>query len=243
MSGAGHIFGPKGRIGIVLPANNSVLEPELWSRVPDGVACYTTRLLVRGDLTPEAVRTMERQVDRAVEELSATIVDAVVYADMVTTFIMEDGWNETKTREIAERAGVPCLSAWTALRDALGALGVRRFALGTPYPARIHDAAARYFRGIGFSLSDDATLDILATTDVPRVTPERLRSMVLGLDRDGADAVVLLATDLPTFASIDALEQATGLPVLTCNQSILWAALRAVGNEARLPGLGRLLTI
>src|SRR5690606_30578319 len=140
---------------------NCVLEPELWSRLPDGVALYATRLLVRGDLTEDAVRAMELQVDHAVEALSATIVDAIVYADMVTTFVMEDGWNEAKTRDIAARAGVPGLSAWAALRDALGALGIRRFALGTPYPAAIHAAACRYFRKIGFTLSGEATLDIL----------------------------------------------------------------------------------
>lgn len=238
-----HLFGPQGRIGIILPANNCVLEPELWSRAPDGIAFYTTRLLVKGDLTPDAVRAMEQQVSRAVDELTATIVDAIVYADMVTTFIMEDGWNATRTKEIAGHAGVPCLSAWTALRDALDALDVRRFALGTPYPARIHEAAANYFRGIGYTITGDATLDILAVTEVPRVRPERLASMVMGLDRNDAEAIVLLATDLPTFASIEALEQATGLPVLTCNQSILWAALRAVGCSRPVARLGRLLAI
>ena len=63
------MFGAKGRIGLLVPANNGVLEPELWSRLPPEVALYATRLLARGDLTPKAVRSMEQQVDRGVEEL------------------------------------------------------------------------------------------------------------------------------------------------------------------------------
>jgi maleate isomerase len=89
-------------------------------------------------------------------------------------------------------------------------------------------------------LSGDATLDILAMSEVHEVTPGRLGGLVEGLDRSGAEAVVLLATDLPTFASIESLEEITGLPVLTSNQTLLWSALEAVGGATPIAGLGRL---
>jgi maleate cis-trans isomerase len=235
-------FGAAGRIGVLVPANNGVLEPEFWSRAPEGVAVYATRMLARGDLTPEAVRTMEREVDRAVDELCATGVDVLLIADMVTTFIMEAGWNETRTRAVAARTGVPCVSAWTALAAALAALGVRRLALGTPYPRGIHALTRPFFERAGFRVTGDATLDILAMAEVPRVSPERVRALVAALDRQDADAVVLLATDLPTFEVIEALEASTGLAVLTSNQTLLWQALRACGNRAAIPALGRLFT-
>lgn len=235
------MHGHRGRIGLIVPANNAVLEPELWSRVPPGIALYATRILARGDLTPELVHRMEATVDRAVEELAATGVDVVAYADMVTTFIMPDGWNEAKTRAIAARAGVPSISAWTALAAALEALGIRRFALGTPYPRPIHALARPFFERHGFAVTGDGTLDILATSEVPRVSAERVRALVGGLDRGSAEAIVLLATDLPTFPLIEALEAETRLPVLTSNQTLLWRALRLCGVEDRLSGLGRLL--
>ena len=228
------MFGEAGRIGLIVPANNGVLEPELWSVLPDGVALYATRILARGELTPAAVHAMEENVDRAVDELAATGVDVIVYADMVTTFIMEPGWNESRTREIAARAGCACISAWTALRDALAHLGVRRFALGTPYPAAIHALAPPFFAAQGFTLCDDATLDISQMADVPRVEPHRLRRFVSGLDYRDADAVLLLATDLPTFDSIGPLAEMTDRPVLSSNQAILWSALSTVGIDSGL---------
>ncbi|MGE0744253.1 MAG: hypothetical protein AB7K86_03350 [Rhodospirillales bacterium] len=237
------MFGSRGRIGVVVPANNAVLEPELWSRLPADVALYATRILARGNLTREAVLAMESTVDRAVDELAATVVDCIIYADMVTTFIMEPGWNESKTAAIAARTGARCVSAWTALRDALAALGVTRFALGTPYPAAIHALCRPYFESRGFTVTADATLDILAMTDVPKVTPDRVAALVDGLDRGGAQAVVLLATDLPTFAAIGALEARFGVPVLSSNQTILWRALRAVGYDGGIDGLGRLFAM
>ena len=142
------MLGARAKIGLVVPANNSVIEPEFWSALPPGVAAYATRVLARGNLTADAVRRMETQVDRAVEELAATGVDVIAYADMVTTFIMEKGWNEAKMEQIAAQTGVRCVSAWTALRDALAVLRVRRFALGTPYPAAIHASAPSRTNGI-----------------------------------------------------------------------------------------------
>lgn len=234
-------FGPAGRIGAVVPANNSVLEPEFWSALPRGVALYATRILARGDLTPDAVRAMEAHFDRAVEELAATGVDVILLADMVTSFIMEPGWNDRRTRAVSAATGAACASAWTAMRDALAVLGARRIALGTPYPAAVHALAPAFFAAEGVALASHATLDILAMREVPEVRTERLTAFVRGMAREGADAVVLLATDLPSFAALPALEAACGVPVLTSNQVLLWRALRLAGNATRLPGLGRLL--
>ncbi len=234
------MFGSKGRIGVIVPANNSVIEPELWSKLPPDVALFATRVFTKGDLTPDSVKAMEGEVGRAAAELDATGVDVIVYADMVTSFIMEEGWNERRTREIAENAGVACVSAWTAMRDALVSLGVGRLALGTPYPRGLHALARPFFERNGYSLSGDATLDILAMHDVEKVTPGQLRGFVEGLERTGAAAVVLLATDLPTFDSIEILEEITGVPVLTSNQTLLWSALEATGGTTSIAGLGRL---
>ncbi len=233
------MFGEHGRIGVIVPANNAVLEPELGARLPPGVALYATRILARGDLTAAAVIAMEGEVGRAVDELAATGVDVIVYADMVTTFIMEDGWNETRTAEIAAEAGIPCISAWTALRDALAALGIRRFALGTPYPGAIHALARPFLEARGFTVTGDATLDITAMADVPKVAPERVAGLVDALDRTDAEAVVLLATDLPTLASIEALEAATGIAVVSSNSCLLWSALMTLGQTPPA-ALGRL---
>ena len=232
-------FGPAGRIGLVVPANNSVIEPEFWSVLPPGVALFATRILARGDLTPDAVRRMEGEMDRAVAELAATGVDVILLADMVTSFIMEPGWNRHRTTAVAAATGTPCASAWSAMADALAALGVRRIALGTPYPAAIHALAPDFFAAEGLELAGHATLDILAMRDVPEVRPDRLAAFVQTLPR--AEAVVLLATDLPSFASIAALEAALGVPVITSNTALLWRALRLAGNAARIPSLGRLL--
>jgi maleate isomerase len=233
------VYGRCGRIGLIVPANNSVIEPEFWSVLPPGVAAYAARVMAKGDLTVEAVKRMESDVNSAVAAIAATGVDVIAYCDMVTTFIMEAGWNEDAVERIRENTGTPALSAWTALRDALAFLGVRRFALGTPYPRAIHALAPRFFAHRGFEVQSDATLDIVAMREVPTVDHDRLSVFLQTLDTRACDAIVLLATDLPTFGCLAELEAKTGLPILSSNQTLLWSALRVLKQRPVRP-LGRL---
>ena len=203
--------------------------------MPPGVALYSTRILARGDLTPDAVRKMEENVDRAVDELAATGVDVIAYCDMVTTFIMEQGWNEAKVADIEERSQTPAVSAWTALRDAMKVLDIKRFALGTPYPAAIHALAPPFFKAHGFEVVSDSTLDILKMRDVPNVAPQQILDFVAQIDLKNAEAIVLLATDLPCFGVIAELEKSFALPVLTSNQTILWSAMRVASKSHGTP--------
>jgi maleate isomerase len=233
-------YGPKGRLGAIIPANNSVIEPEWWSVLPAGVVLYATRILAQGDLTPDAVHAMEVNVDRAVGELAATGVDVIAYCDMVTTFIMEPGWNEAKVAAISAAASTPAISAWTALRDALGHLGITCFALGTPYPKAIHALAMPFFNARGYTVVGDATLDVVKMRDVPKISGDTLTGFVESIESSGAEAIVLLATDLPSFAVLADLEKKLRVPILTSNQTLLWSALRAARVDAPINSLGRL---
>jgi maleate cis-trans isomerase len=236
------VYGKRGRIGLIVPANNSVIEPELWSVLPPGVSLHATRILAKGDLTPQAIHRMESGADSAVEQIAATGVDVIAYCDMVTTFIMQAGWNESSMQRFSQATGVPCISAWTALRDALAKLGARRLAIGTPYPASIHELVAPFFQQRNFQVTSHATLDIVSMREVPTVDAARLKGLVKKLDLSGCDALLLLATDLPTFSSIASLESECGVPVLTSNQTILWRALSELGAATEVRNLGRLFT-
>jgi maleate isomerase len=237
------IFGSQGRLGVIVPSNNSTLEPEFWSCLPNDVAVYASRVMAKGQLTQDAVRRMTEELGRAADELAATGVDVILYGDMVTTLVMDPEWNEREIETLERRTNIPCISAWTALRDALGALNARRLAIGTPYPLSIHTLTRPFFESRGFVVVDSRTLDIPAMEEVPRVTPARLRALAADLDSRTAETFVFLATDLPTFAVIDALERDTGLAVLTSNQTLLWSALRQVGNRANVNRLGRLFAV
>jgi maleate cis-trans isomerase len=79
--------------------------------------------------------------------------------------------------------------------------------------------------------------------DVPKVSREQLYRLAASVDPGPQRAVVLLATDLPTFAEIASIERELGITVVTSNQALLWSALRTAGVQLPHADLGRLFLI
>jgi maleate cis-trans isomerase len=63
---------------------------------------------------------------------------------------------------------------------------------------------------------------------------------LLGARRDDVDAYVLSCANVACFEIIDRVEAALGKPLVTSNQSVLWATLRAAAAP-RPSALGRLM--
>ena len=127
------------------------------------------------------------------------------------------------------------------MERALAAIGARRLAIGSPYPAAIHPLAVAYFRKVGFDVVADATLDVLAVRDVPQVSRER-RRRPCDLDRAAGmptPSCCWRPTSRPSMRSRRS-RTSTGRPLLSCNQTILWAALGRRGVRIEGKGLGRL---
>jgi maleate cis-trans isomerase len=62
-------------------------------------------------------------------------------------------------------------------------------------------------------------------------------------DLDGADAVLVPDTALPSLDLVERLEARAGLPVLTANQVTLWAALGLVRKDVAVSGFGRIFSV
>ena len=52
------MYGRRGRIGLMVPTGNSVMEPEFNRLAPDGVSVHANRVYLK-NVTPEALAGME----------------------------------------------------------------------------------------------------------------------------------------------------------------------------------------
>jgi len=167
-------------------------------------------------------------------------VSAVVWACTSGSFIY--GWEgaQRQAADLEEALGLPVSSAALAFVSALRALGLRRVSIAATYP---HDIALRFE-----AFLDDAGLDpvaitsqgIITATEVGTLTSDDALALVAAADSSDADAVLVPDTALHTIASLEALEEAAGKPVLTANQVSAWEGLRLAGTAAVAPGLGAL---
>jgi maleate isomerase len=237
------MLGRRGMVGLIVPSNNNVVLPEFYAALPDGVTAYETRMRVAGDLTFEAVRKMTEDAEAAAELLHQTGVDFICYCCMASTIIKGLDWERALLARFADKAPKGVISANSALIDALALLGARRLAVVTPYPESLNALLPEFFAGAGFEARTIAGPQIKEVSAVRKFSPEQIYRTARGVMLDGVEAVCLLATDMQTLSIIDRLERDLGLPVVTSNQALLWASLRALGIGDAVEGFGRLLRL
>jgi maleate isomerase len=235
------MLGWRGMVGLIVPSNNNVILPEFYSALPEGVTAYETRMRVEGELTLEALRKMTRDAEAAAELLRQTGVDFICYCCMASSIAQGWDWERRLLALLAGKATKGIASANSALRDGLLRLGARRLALITPYPATLNALLPDFFAAEGFEVKAIAGPQIAEVADVRTVLPESICRTARALRLHDVDALCLLATDMRTFPAIEALERELGLPVLSSNQTLLWASLTALGIDAPIDDLGSLL--
>jgi maleate isomerase len=227
-----------GRIGVVLPSNNVVLEPELYAHLPRGATAHFSRIAASGG-DAAALDRMARQAPRAVRELAGADVDIYVYACFSTTLIRQPGWDERFTLRVQSTTGRKSFTAASATVAALKAFSAHSISVITPFAADIHGRVAGFFARHGIEVVSESSLNITDLRAVGMVDSARLASLVEATLLPAARAACILATDIPTFELIAPLEARLGLPVVSTNEALLWLALRILGHDDH-PPLGAL---
>jgi len=241
------MFGWRGRIGVLLPPGNPTVEPELSAMVPAGVSLHFGRLETPPSVgkagehagMEERIRAYREGLAGPTAALSQVRPAVVLLAHTASSYALGYGNEQPLVERIAALAGAPALLAAQAVLAALRHLGVKRLALGTPYPESISRQGKAYWEATGFEIAGYHRLENV--TDIYAENEERAYQLARCADAPEADAVLLSGTGLPTVAVLEMLERDLGKPVVSSNQASLWQALRIAGVRESIAGYGRLL--
>ena len=229
-------YGSAACIGVAVPQANPTVEPEFQALAADGVSILTTRL--QGSRTDSKNRLIG-YLDGLQETLDAYDIaplDAVAFACTGISYIVGDERCEGELKRLSEKFGYPIISAASAIRVALQHLGARKIAVFAPYPEWLSKLSYGYWANAGFDVvaSASAPMDASDTRSVYKIRSQDIANNVGVLDMSEADALILTGTGMPTLKAIPALSEHLGLPVLSSNLCLAWAAMTKCG--LKLPG-------
>ena len=235
----------RARLGILVPAGNPTIEPELYRMAPSSLTIHFARLdTLAGD--PGAADGMEQRtlayldsLPAASRSLAAVKPHLVILSHTAVSYLSGFSKEAALIARLAELTGTRGVTAAQAILEALHHLAVRRLALATPYPDAIGAAGRAYWEAAGVEVVAHRRLD--GVDNIYEETEER--AYVLGRQADDprADAVLISGTGLPTAGIVARLERDLGKPVITSQAATLWLALRILSIPDATRGYGRLL--
>jgi maleate cis-trans isomerase len=233
------------RLGVLVPAGNPTIEPELYRMAPASLTIHFARLeTLAGD--PGAADGMEARtlgyleaLPAATRSLAALKLDAVALGHTAVSYLTGFAREDALLDRLAALTGTRAITAARAIVAALHHLRASRIALATPYPEAIGAAGRAYWRAAGFDVVAHRQLDDV--TNIYEETEERAYALGRQADTPDADAILISGTGLPTVGVVERLERELRKPVVTSQTATLWQALAMIGLTKPVPGYGRLL--
>ena len=220
------------RIGIVVPYDFA-LDRELWRWVPDSVDLLITRTPF--EALPVSVEQAVAIGDTAVvaEATRALITPSpavVGYACTAGSFVGGPGGERALVAAMIAAGASAAITTSGAVVQALGALGVDRVAVATPYDDAVTGLLTAFLQEWDIEVTAAHNLGLHG--GIWTVPYETTLDLVRRTWTQDCDAVFVSCTNLATYDAIAPLEAELGVPVVSANQATMWAALATVGLEA-----------
>ena len=242
------------RVGLIVPSSNTTMETEIPAMLrareavlPERFTFHASRMRMKS-VNREELAAMDRDSDRCALELSDARVDVMGYACLVAIMSMGRGYHRESQRRLGEVAATngsatAVITSAGALVEGLQAMGAKRIAIIAPYMKPLTRLVIDYIEHEGIEVVDSVSLEIHDNLAVGARDPKAPAQLWKQLNVQGVDTIVASAcVQMPSLASIDMIQEASGLPVISSAVCTTWSLLKSLGLERRLPGAGALLS-
>ena len=240
------VVGYRAKWGVIIPSTGTVVEHDFNLLAPPGVTVHTGRAYIgkpamsTNEEAKSVLDQMEESFDIALRDILTLLPDQIVIA--MSAEIMRRGveGGAAYVDAIAQRSGLPVVTAPRACEAALHTLGVKHIAILTPYQPMSDKLTADYFSALGFDVVAVKGLRCASATAIAEVQPPALVEALKEVDTPEAEAIVQVGTNLSMVRLAAEAERWLGKPTICMNAATVWHALREAGIKDQFPHFGTL---
>lgn len=237
----------RAKVAVVVPATNTVVQPEMEAMRPPGVTNHVTRMRLPPrpyddqEAYKRALRTEKGELEEALELVLLCEPHVVAHGHSIHSFRGDAEQALAEERRLEKLSGIPFITPSRAVLAGLEAIGrPRRIAVLTPYWPPADEMIAAFFTACGYEVVNTHGLKSTGPTAVARFGTEQILQGFDTVDRPEAEVLVHVGTNLPVSALTPTIEKRRGKPLIGVNVATYWLALRRLGIGDRLPGMGLL---
>lgn len=235
----GKELGWRASLGLIALATDRVgpLDFDDYVAGIEGVATFMTRVPFPPLATPQTLAELGRHIEAAARLLvPGSRLDVIGLS--CTSGTVAVGLERVRAAIQAVRPGIPVTTPIDAGLAALRALGCARISVLAPYLVATADLIAGYFEANGIEVLRKATCALDGDPEMNWLSAACLSEAGRRFFNPAADALFISCTGLRTRGLVKPLERCLGKPVVTSNQALAWASLRAAGVRDALPDRG-----
>ncbi|MES0862899.1 Asp/Glu racemase [Ruegeria sp. SCPT10] len=238
----------RAKIGVLVPFTNTNLEADMMlMRCPD----TTVHFQRIGGYDVDEIPGSDQMAGLGASDISHDLrmiggvrPDVVLYGCTSATLTHGSGFDAQLAQDIKAASGAITFTAAGALVEASKALGVGKVGFASPYLGEINVQAADFLARNDITTVHSADIgQTLGNYGQGELTPDEVFDLACRADHPEAEAIVLSCTDMRAVEAVERIEHQLGKPVVTSNQAMMFALVRAL-DLPRHPGLpGRLFDL
>jgi maleate isomerase len=214
------------------------MEPDFYRMMPENITVHSTRMTLRS-VTVKGLEDMSSEAVKAAGLLATAGVDVIIYGCTSGSLLRGEEWEKSLVFRIWNEANIPTISTAGAVVEGLKAIDVHRVAVVTPYTDELNLLEKRFLEAHGLVVETIRGLGLVDNLKIAKVDSDIVMDLVGEVAGD-SDGIFISCTNLPVVHLIEELESRFGRPVVTSNQTSVWAALKILKHHG-VNGYGKLL--
>lgn len=212
------------RIGLLVPSSDTVMELDLWRRLPSQASLHVARMYLEDTTVAGEEKMLREELEPAAHRLASIRPELIIFGCTSAAALHGMDGDAVIANRVQEIGGCDAITVTQASISEIKKLQAKRLLLFTPYVAELTERLVNTFLEAGLPVigSDDMGLD--NDLAIAAVSPEEIRNCVAAAVlrcHPYPDAVFVSCTTFRAFDAVEGIEKEFGIPVVTSNRAAL----------------------